>query len=266
MPSSDRALCAVHPEVLATFTCSRCGSFGCEPCKASTNQAAMCKACLPRSTTELRWERAERLALPAAYFVTVWQSLTSPIRFFAEARTVSTGRALVFATVSSVVAALPGSVHYLITEPDSAVLHTYLGTVELLEHRHRAMALITLAWLLTGCATYVVLWTIGMSAAAKRRPTTEMLRLACYSTAPLPLLMLLQTLGVPGLWVGGPLLGVYGSACARFRFQCAGWLGAVVAVVAAMVSIPAAFVLFGIFKPLLARGQTFYDRAWTRSS
>jgi len=36
------ALCSRHPEVASTFTCERCGRFGCEACAAD---AGLCSQC-----------------------------------------------------------------------------------------------------------------------------------------------------------------------------------------------------------------------------
>ncbi|REG30772.1 hypothetical protein ATI61_106242 [Archangium gephyra] len=41
------AACAIHPDLGAVFTCERCGTFGCEDCRGSS-QALLCQACVQR--------------------------------------------------------------------------------------------------------------------------------------------------------------------------------------------------------------------------
>jgi len=41
------ALCARHPEVASTFTCDRCGRFGCDACAAG---GGVCHECFVRSS------------------------------------------------------------------------------------------------------------------------------------------------------------------------------------------------------------------------
>ena len=44
-------LCAVHPDVSATFTCTRCGSFACGVCQST--EPSLCVSCLQRGTEGL---------------------------------------------------------------------------------------------------------------------------------------------------------------------------------------------------------------------
>ncbi len=46
MQSSPIA-CAIHPDLGAVFTCQRCGSFGCEDCRNSS-ESTLCLPCAQR--------------------------------------------------------------------------------------------------------------------------------------------------------------------------------------------------------------------------
>jgi hypothetical protein len=47
-----KALCAVHLDTVAVFTCTRCGSFGCPLCRGAP-EGLVCQACVSRAPPEL---------------------------------------------------------------------------------------------------------------------------------------------------------------------------------------------------------------------
>lgn len=76
--------CGVHQEVPATFTCSRCGTFGCERCLDSLLPMPMCVACAARGVNAVPWERRETIGLWRAFWDTSRDVCFSPKEFFAR--------------------------------------------------------------------------------------------------------------------------------------------------------------------------------------
>lgn len=77
-------LCAVHPEAPATFTCARCGSFGCGACLAAqTSVGPVCHRCADRGVgSGLPWERWREIGLWRSGWQTTKLALRSPTRCF----------------------------------------------------------------------------------------------------------------------------------------------------------------------------------------
>ncbi|MBK6577253.1 MAG: hypothetical protein IPG17_13825 [Sandaracinaceae bacterium] len=76
--------CGVHQEVPATFTCSRCGTFGCERCLDSLLPMPMCVACAARGVNAVPWERRETIGLWRGFWDTSREVCFSPKAFFAR--------------------------------------------------------------------------------------------------------------------------------------------------------------------------------------
>ncbi len=76
MPAGD-AFCAAHPEVRATGSCSRCGTFGCGACLEQRGADWLCPRCRARVSV-LPWDERESLGLWRAWWRTSVQLLSSP--------------------------------------------------------------------------------------------------------------------------------------------------------------------------------------------
>lgn len=74
----------MHPEVDATFICTRCGTFACEACRFSAVKGReVCDACAQKGLGEpIPWERREELGSWAAFWKTVRLASRSPTAFF----------------------------------------------------------------------------------------------------------------------------------------------------------------------------------------
>lgn len=77
-------MCAVHPEIDATFVCSRCGSFGCEGCAFSRiEKREVCNACAAKGLGKpVPWEQRKELGFFRAFWQTVKLASRSPTAFF----------------------------------------------------------------------------------------------------------------------------------------------------------------------------------------
>jgi hypothetical protein len=92
----EGARCGVHAEVGATFTCARCGTFGCREClfggepSAGADRALVCRACAAGGLdAPIPWERRREIGWVRAFVDTTKLASTQPARFF---RTPSTER------------------------------------------------------------------------------------------------------------------------------------------------------------------------------
>ena len=84
VPETDPALagarCAVHESVPATFTCSRCGSFGCPDCvfPVVEGDPPLCRAC----ARPVPWENRRRLGWWKAFWETTKLVSARPAEFY----------------------------------------------------------------------------------------------------------------------------------------------------------------------------------------
>lgn len=76
--------CGVHQEVPATFTCSRCGTFGCELCLDTLLPMPLCVSCAAHGINAVPWERRETLGVWKGFWDTTRQVCFSPVEFFAR--------------------------------------------------------------------------------------------------------------------------------------------------------------------------------------
>jgi hypothetical protein len=74
--------CGVHPGVSATFTCSRCGTFGCESCLDSMRPMPLCHACAALGINAVPWERREQLGVWKAFWETSKEACLTPTAFY----------------------------------------------------------------------------------------------------------------------------------------------------------------------------------------
>ncbi|HTU61853.1 MAG TPA: hypothetical protein VMF89_25525 [Polyangiales bacterium] len=142
---------------------------------------------------------------------------------------------MLFALISAALSAIPGTVHVL-QLPDVAIRFQASGATTCTDGERLSSTLVQITWSLLGCSAFVALWTIGMKMATHVRDASEALRLACYCTAPFPLLILLQVIGIPSAWIGLPLLATYGYFSAR-RFQSTGAHGIAVVMAALVLGV-----------------------------
>lgn len=105
------AMCAVHPELLATGTCARCGNFTCAQC-APPGGEGLCTACMARGGVAERepppWERRDELGLFTALGMQLKTSILKPDQFFRSLPPEgSLKEALLFGWLVSAAQALP---------------------------------------------------------------------------------------------------------------------------------------------------------------
>ena len=74
----------MHPELDATFVCTRCGTFGCGECMFSpVPKREVCDACAAQGLGEpIPWERRKELGTWKAFWKTVRLASRSPTAFF----------------------------------------------------------------------------------------------------------------------------------------------------------------------------------------
>src|SRR5690606_33426595 len=111
-PSSEAlvhegATCAVHEGAEASFTCTRCGCFGCDACAFSrVKDREVCAACADKGLGEpVPWERRKELGTWRAFWQTVKLASRSPTRFF---RTPTTQPSVMGAVAHGVAASTVG--------------------------------------------------------------------------------------------------------------------------------------------------------------
>jgi hypothetical protein len=77
-------MCAQHPEIGASFTCTRCGSFGCPGCVFSAlADQEICQACAAQGLGEpIPWERRRELGTWKAFWRTTRLASRRPREFF----------------------------------------------------------------------------------------------------------------------------------------------------------------------------------------
>ena len=108
-PLEGVARCAQHPDVQATQTCPRCGSFVCATCLISQpGGEELCTACVGRDHGALLpWDRRAELGTMRAYFKTCLTLMGSPGLALSKAPQGGTvGSSLLFAMISSYAAML----------------------------------------------------------------------------------------------------------------------------------------------------------------
>ncbi len=129
-------------EVEATFTCTRCGTFGCEECVFSALlDREVCKACATTGLGEpIPWERRKELGNWNAYWRTVKLAMLQPKRFHRTPTTQASsfgavahgvlsstiGLALSY-VVNGLLLALSGGVMALVVPGEGATIGAFLG-------------------------------------------------------------------------------------------------------------------------------------------
>ncbi len=78
------AVCAVHGDRDATFTCTRCGTYGCDDCVfAAVVGREICRSCAAQGLSEpLPWEQRKQIGWWRAYWRTTKLVMTSPSATF----------------------------------------------------------------------------------------------------------------------------------------------------------------------------------------
>ncbi|MCA9604103.1 MAG: YIP1 family protein [Myxococcales bacterium] len=137
------ASCGLH-DVEATFTCTRCGDFGCAECLfSSVKDRQVCATCAAKGLGEpIPWERRKELGNLRSFWLTAKLAMTQPARFFRTPTThdnigaalmhgvlsVTVGLLLSYA-IAGVMVALTGGAFAAIgneaTQPLGAILGTY---------------------------------------------------------------------------------------------------------------------------------------------
>ncbi|HYV49096.1 MAG TPA: DUF4190 domain-containing protein [Myxococcaceae bacterium] len=85
-----QALCAHHPEVASTFTCDRCGRFGCASCEGG---GGLCTECFVRSSAGSSSALAKvGLALGMLGTCTLLPGVAALFIGFVERRRIAEGR------------------------------------------------------------------------------------------------------------------------------------------------------------------------------
>jgi hypothetical protein len=85
------AVCARHPEVASTFTCDRCGRFGCGACAAG---GGLCNECFVRESVRPASALAKvGLALGVLGTVTLVSGIAGLVIGLVERRRIDEGRA-----------------------------------------------------------------------------------------------------------------------------------------------------------------------------
>lgn len=99
----DGAACGVHPDAVAAFVCTRCGTFGCAECTfSSVPKREVCRACAAKGLGEaIPWERRKELGTWRAFWQTVRLASWQPTAFF---RTPTTQPSILGAAVHGVLA------------------------------------------------------------------------------------------------------------------------------------------------------------------
>ncbi|MEZ4326279.1 MAG: hypothetical protein R3B40_13750 [Polyangiales bacterium] len=92
--------CGVHRDQPATFTCSRCGTFGCPRCLDSMQPMPLCVECAARGVNAVPWERRESLGLWTGFWETTRLACLTPKDFFARPAIDSLGGGAFYGVVS----------------------------------------------------------------------------------------------------------------------------------------------------------------------
>ncbi|MCA9533587.1 MAG: hypothetical protein KC593_07915 [Myxococcales bacterium] len=92
--------CGVHREAAATFTCSRCGTFGCPECLDSMQPMPLCVACAARGVNAVPWERRETVGLWRGFWDTTFELCLRPKEFFARPAVDSLGGGAFYGVVA----------------------------------------------------------------------------------------------------------------------------------------------------------------------
>ena len=102
---SHGAVCAVHPDLAAVDTCSRCGNFACASCLVPRPSGGpVCSTCAEREPHELLpWDDRQNLGLFKAYWKTCWRLMMAPSAFGRSPREGSVSSSMVFALLSAIV-------------------------------------------------------------------------------------------------------------------------------------------------------------------
>jgi hypothetical protein len=250
---NDERRCALHPIVTASFTCDRCGNFGCQDCAAPECQRARCSACFAREPSQIPWETSGR-ALITGYCKTLWLCLRHPHRTFGEQTTSNTQRAAAFGLVTVVIATLLYDIGR--PHPEFVLQQTAAGMVRVPARPYWLMFLVSLVMHAVAAVGHACLWTLATHVVARRgTPLSLSLRLACYCLAPLPLVVVFMHLpyvGVLANLVAFAYLAIYGAAC-RSHFGASPWLLAPTSVVASCFGAAGFLFTFLYCLPLVAK-------------
>lgn len=99
-PATYWNACGVHREQPATFTCSRCGTFGCSECLFTMQPMPLCGECGARGVNAVPWERRETLGLWKGFWETTRLACLSPKEFFARPAVDSLGSGALYGILS----------------------------------------------------------------------------------------------------------------------------------------------------------------------
>lgn len=108
--------CGVHRDEAATFTCSRCGTFGCPSCLDTMQPMPLCVDCAARGVNAVPWERRETLGLWKGFWETTRLACLTPKEFFARPAIDSLGGGAFYGvlsyTVGNILFALQFAIFY----------------------------------------------------------------------------------------------------------------------------------------------------------
>jgi hypothetical protein len=202
----------VHPDLDASFVCTRCGTFGCRACTFSAvAKREVCRACAQKGLGEpIPWERRKELGNWRAFWSTVQLCSRSPTAFF---RTPTTQASSLGAVAHGVLSHTLGLVlTYLVT---GALLMLSGGAIALIG-QDDASSIVGIFFGAYGCAF------AGMSPfALVAGPASALLGIVVAAAASHGTLALLKKTGAsfedtlralsyanaPGVWVFVPLVG-----------------------------------------------------------
>jgi hypothetical protein len=101
------ALCAVHSDVKAIGTCSRCGSFGCGSCLTQQGSGWMCTKCFG-VVAKLPWDERGSIGVWRAWWRTAVAMLSAPNDTLRIAEPdADVGSSIIFSMISTLVGYVP---------------------------------------------------------------------------------------------------------------------------------------------------------------
>lgn len=137
------ATCPPH-QAAATFTCTRCGTFGCPECAfSSVANREVCEACAAHGLgAPIPWERRREIGTWRAFWATTKLTMTEPTRFFRTPTThdnvfaavahgvltVSLGLFLAYAFVGLLTMLAGGGIAMLVPGSEARPIGAILGT------------------------------------------------------------------------------------------------------------------------------------------
>lgn len=190
------ATCAVHPQATASFTCTRCGSYGCDACTFSgVAGKEICRACAATGLAEpLPWERRREIGWWRAFWRTVKLALLEPSATF---RTPSTedgllgpilfaaiaytfGQLVMMLLLLLVFVGMGAAVAYTTDEPGIGAIFAGYGLCMVPLVLLQAPVYAILGVLFSGGLGHLTLVALKKA----RAPFDQSLRAVCYANAP----------------------------------------------------------------------------------